>query len=291
MRHQQMCLNQNLDGPKTMTTSLSKEPTPASQPLRILVAEDSPLNAQVALRQLEKLGYAADMVADGSRVNAALQQANYSIILMDCQMPEMSGYEATREIREREKQLAEQGQPVKPIYIIAMTANTEADHREECVKAGMDDYINKPVQLPELEVALLRALADRAANQELEEVIDPVIIAGLRQLRMPNKPDPLVELIDLFLREAPEKLDAMTDAAARNDLSSMARFLGAATSLKGSASNLGAPNLAALCEEIEQAAKNWSLDDALPIVERARQEFARVRAVLLKIRDEPRPQG
>jgi CheY-like chemotaxis protein/HPt (histidine-containing phosphotransfer) domain-containing protein len=272
-----------------MNTPLPREATSTAQPLRILVAEDSPLNAQVALKQLEKLGYAADMVADGDQVKGALERAGYSIILMDCQMPEMSGYDATRQIREQEKALASRGAPGKRIYIIAMTANTEADHREECVRAGMDDYITKPVQLPELEAALLRALADRAASQAFEEVIDPVIIAGLRQLRMPNKPDPLVEFIDLFFREAPEKLDAMTEAVARNDLSSLARFLGAATSLKGSAGNLGARNLAALCEEIEQAARNWSLDDALPLVERARQEFARVRAVLGRIRDESRP--
>jgi two-component system, sensor histidine kinase and response regulator len=259
-----------------------------ANPLRILVAEDSPLNAQVALKQLEKLGYAADIVPDGDQVKGALARAAYGIILMDCQMPEMSGYEATRQIRDREKEQADRGQAGKRIYIIAMTANTEADNREECLKAGMDDYITKPVQLPELEAALLRALADRAATQALEEVIDPVIIAGLRQLRMPNKPDPLVELIDLFLREAPEKLNAMTEAVANNDMSSLARFISAGTSLKGSAGNLGARNLAALCDEIEQAARNWSLDDALPLVERAKQEFVRVRTALEKIKGESR---
>jgi len=269
----------------------SADPTSTSKPLRILVAEDSPLNAQVALKQLEKLGYEADIVPDGDQVQAALEKSAYSLILMDCQMPEMSGYEATRQIRDREKERNDREQGRGRIYIIAMTANTEADNREECLKAGMDDYITKPVQLPELEAALLRAMADRAATQAIEEVIDPVIIAGLRQLRMPNKPDPLVELIDLFLREAPEKLDAMTDAVAKNDLSSLARFISAGTSLKGSASNLGARNLAALCDEIEQAARNWSLDDALPLLDRARQEFARVRSALEKIRNEPKPAG
>src|SRR5215475_6099633 len=168
------------------------------QPVRILVAEDSPLNQQVALKQLEKLGYQADAVSDGSQVLDALGRAHFDIILMDCQMPEMSGYEATWQIREREKQTAGESGPAR-IYIIAMTANTEADNREKCLAAGMDDFINKPVQLPELEAALHRALADRAAQQALEEVIDPIIIAGLRQLRMPGKSDALADLIDLFL--------------------------------------------------------------------------------------------
>lgn len=263
-----------------MNTS-STSPPATSKSLRILVAEDSPLNAQVALKQLEKLGYAADMVADGDQVKGALEKAEFGIVLMDCQMPEMNGYEATRQIRERER---EAGPDARRIYIIAMTANTEADNREECLKAGMDDYITKPVQLPELEAALLRALADRASARALEEVIDPVIIAGLRQLRMPDKPDPLAEFIELFLREAPQKLDAMTEAVKQNDVSSLSRFISAVTSLKGSASNLGARNLAALCDEIEQAARNWSLDDALPLVERARGEFARVSDALLKIK-------
>lgn len=274
-----------------MNTPPPSDVTAPAKPLRILVAEDSPLNAQVALKQLEKLGYAADMVPDGDQVQGALEKADYSIILMDCQMPEMSGYEATRQIREREQEQADQGHPGKRIYIIAMTANTKADIREECVRAGMDDYITKPVQLPELAAAVLRGLADRAATQALEEVIDPVIIAGLRQLRMPNQPDPLIELIDLFFREAPEKLDAMADAVARNDASSLSRFISAVTSLKGSAGSLGARNLAALCDEIEQAARNWSLDDALPLVERAGQEFARVRAALERIKTESKLAG
>ena len=266
-----------------MTTPVENIPAPALKPLRILVAEDSPLNAQVALKQLEKLGYAADAVADGGQVMEALKRADYGIILMDCQMPEVSGYEATWQIREREKEAESAGNAIPHIYIIAMTANTEADNREKCMAAGMDDFIRKPVQLPELEASLHRALADRASAKALDEIIDPVIIASLRELRLPGKPDPVAELAELFLREAEEKLDAMNEAAARNQMASLAHFTDAVTSLKGSASNLGARNLAALCDEIEQAAKNWSLADALPLVERAREELGRVRNALGQI--------
>src|SRR5262249_2474498 len=145
----------------------------------------------------------------------ALAKSSFNVVLMDCQMPEMNGYEATWQIREREKQLPEGGN-VKKIYIIAMTANSEADNREKCLAAGMDDFINKPVQLPELEAVLLRALANRATTKELDAIIDPVIIAGLRQLRTPGAPDPLPPLIDLFLHEAPSHLEEIHKAISEN---------------------------------------------------------------------------
>jgi CheY-like chemotaxis protein len=228
-----------------MNTTSNIPPASTAKPVRILVAEDSPLNQQVALKQLEKLGYAADAVADGSQAVEAHTRTPYDIILMDCQMPVTSGYEATWQIRNREQEKAGKDEEFKRVYIIAMTANTQADNREMCASAGMDGFINKPVLLAELEVALLHARADQMATKEIEDVIDPVIIAGLHQLRTPGKPDPLVELIDLFLREAPAQLDTMSDAVAKNDLSSLSRTISAVTALKGSAGNLGARNLAA----------------------------------------------
>jgi len=268
-----------------MTSTPEKFQPLTSRKVRILVAEDSPLNRQVALKQLERLGYAAEGVSDGTQVLDAVKRTPFDIILMDCQMPEMNGYEATFSLREREKREAEESENHRHVYIIAMTANTEADNREKCMQAGMDDYINKPVELSQLEAAVHRALADRATQKAIEEVIDPVVIAGLRQLRMPDKPDPLVELIDLFLQEAPAQLKALEEAVNQNDYASLSRTLSAATSLKGSAGNLGARNLAALCDEIEQTAKNWSLAEVLPLVERARQELVRVRGALEKIKD------
>jgi len=267
-----------------MTPDTNNLRTPAARSVRILVAEDSLLNQQVALKQLEKLGYQADGVADGTGVLEALRHEAYDIILMDCQMPELNGYEATWQIRKDEAAQVQGSSPRRRVYIIAMTANTKADNRERCVQAGMDDYINKPVELPELEAALHRGLADRASQQALEDVIDPVIIAGLRQLRMPGKPDPLAELINLFLQEAPQHLQALETAVAQNDHTSLARTFSALSSLKGSASNLGARNLAALCDEIEQAARNWSLADVPPLIERARQELTRVQDALEKIK-------
>src|SRR6516164_2432735 len=115
--------------------------TPAgssSKSVRILVAEDSPLNQQVALKQLEKLGYQADAVSAGAQVLEALARTSYDLILMDCQMPEMSGYEATWQIRNLEKEQPENFKDRARVQIIAMTANTQADSKEKCLAAGMD---------------------------------------------------------------------------------------------------------------------------------------------------------
>ena len=125
--------------------------------MRILLAEDNSINQKVALGQLRKLRYRADTVANGLEVLEALQLVSYDIIFMDCQMPEMDGYEATRAIRKREQSL-EQPCPWKsPVYIIALTANAMQGDSEKCLAVGMDDYLSKPVRLSELQAVLERS--------------------------------------------------------------------------------------------------------------------------------------
>jgi two-component system sensor histidine kinase/response regulator len=123
----------------------------------ILLAEDNMVNQMVGLALLEKCGYQADTVADGNAILQALSCKPYDVILMDCQMPEMDGYEATRTIRKLEQSLRKSG-PGRdpPVYIIAMTANAMQGDREKCLAAGMDDYLSKPVRGPELQAALER---------------------------------------------------------------------------------------------------------------------------------------
>src|ERR1044071_1082892 len=250
------------------------ESTPPGK-ARILLVEDSPLNQQITLKQLETLGYGADVAANGLEALAALDRAAYPIVLMDCQMPDMDGYEATWQIRNREK---EQAQNLRAkAYIIALTANTRPEDRQRCLSSGMDDYVSKPVQLIELEVALQRAGVAPSEAQAAAAVIDPLLIASLKQLRTPNQPDPVSELISLFFRDAPPQLLAIEKAVLARDMSAA---LCAASNLKGNAANLGARRLAGLCGELEEHARAGTLEEAAPILEQAKDEFTRVQFAL-----------
>jgi PAS domain S-box-containing protein len=135
---------------------IPSEPNPQIEKVRILLAEDNSINQRVALGQLRKLRYRADAVANGLEVLKALQLVSYDIILMDCQMPEMDGYEVTRAIRKQEQSLGQSCPWKSPVYIVALTANAMQGESEKCLAMGMDDYLSKPVRQAELQFALER---------------------------------------------------------------------------------------------------------------------------------------
>jgi len=129
---------------------------PGQPKLRILIAEDNSVNQIVARGMLRKLGYEPDVVGDGNEALAALRSIHYDVVLMDCQMPELDGYEATRAIRQLEQQGAAPFDGATPVHVIAMTANAMEGDREVCLAAGMNDYVSKPVRLEDLQAALER---------------------------------------------------------------------------------------------------------------------------------------
>jgi CheY-like chemotaxis protein len=255
----------------------------APNAVRVLVAEDNVVNQQLALRQLKKLGYPADSVANGAEVLDALQRIPYDIILMDCQMPEMDGYEVTKRIRDSERDATS---PYKSVpYIIALTANALQGDRERCLTAGMNDYLTKPLHASELELVLKRAIPQLQPNPHHPmstepggEVLDRAIISGLKELREEGQPDPLRQLIELFLKDSHPRLQQMHASIASKELP---KLVSAAHSLKGSASNLGARGLAALSSALEIEAKAGRLEESARILQQLEAQFEQVHKALL----------
>ncbi|RMG45226.1 MAG: PAS domain S-box protein [Acidobacteria bacterium] len=247
------------------------------RPLRILLAEDNVVNQKVALRILEKMGYRADVAANGLEVLQALERQSYDVVLMDVQMPEMDGLEASRQICQRWPH----GERPR---IIAMTANAMQGDREECLAAGMDDYISKPVRPEELQAALercpSRSPTERSAssNGDAESPLDPEVLDALRALQDDDDDVNLLsELAELFLTDVPSHLARIRQAAERGDARALER---AAHTLKSSSANLGARRLSALCFELEKKGRAGMVDDTGRLIAELEVEFERVRRAL-----------
>ena len=258
-------------------------PPRALQSLRILLAEDNLVNQKVAIRQLERLGYSVHIANNGREVLETLCHRVFDVILMDCQMPEVDGYEATRRIRSGDignvssEVRGTQGYDPGKIRIVAMTANAMPGDREKCLACGMDDYVAKPLKTDDLKSALERS-ALREKEPEPEPALNMELIAELRSLAEPGGPDPLTEVIDLYVSNAPRLIRSMEQSLDARDLKALAA---SAHALKGSSANLGAEKLSKLAGTIETGARQipHALDlDSL--LQRVEAEFAVVTMLL-----------
>jgi two-component system, sensor histidine kinase and response regulator len=243
---------------------------------RILIAEDNVVNQKVALHQLQKLGFNADAVDNGRQVLEALDRIPYDIVLMDCQMPELDGYAATKEIRRREG-------ATRHTWVVAMTAHSLEGDRAKCLAAGMDDYVSKPVKPDDIKAALERYEGALTAVPEVPEdltgIIDLRALAGFRELDAEGGGGILVQLIQVFLENTPSVIAEARDALANHSSPGIAR---AAHTLKGSCSNFGASRMREACQTLEDAAGAGSLERAGPMIGSIEKEFACVRAALEK---------
>ncbi len=246
-------------------------PRPLLQKVRVLVAEDNAVNQQVALGQLKQLGYTADTVPNGLAVLEALDHTHYDIILMDCQMPEMDGYETTRRIRAR------RGNSPPP-YIIAMTAHAMAGDSEKCLAAGMNDYISKPVVLETLATALARGLQSGAGTgvvqDENESALSENALRGLRDIGSEMGASFFPQLLETFEHEAVEHLAVLRSAIGGHETG---RLRGEAHALKGASLTIGARGMAEICQQLENLGATQNMQGASGELARLDREFDRVK--------------
>jgi two-component system sensor histidine kinase/response regulator len=235
---------------------------------RVLVAEDNPVNQLVAKKMLERIGCRVDVAVDGKEAVEAVSRVPYDVVFMDCQMPEMDGYEATRHIRKLEGSAGN-------TLVIAMTANALVGDREKCIASGMDDYLSKPVT----QVALGKVLdkwealkfaaggipGDVPAPVESGQVrpIDPDKIAELRELALGAEPGWLESLIHRFLEDAADRLEKLRVAYRNNDAKTVDEV---AHALKGSSATMGASDMKQIAGRLQSLGRSGLLGGAETLI-------------------------
>jgi PAS domain S-box-containing protein len=281
----------HVERPLISSASLS-QPQPG---LRILLAEDNPINQKVTLLILGKLGLRADVAANGFEVLVALQRQIYDLIFMDVQMPELDGLEATRRIR---KDFSPERQP----KIFAMTANALQGDRELCLHAGMDGYIGKPVRMEELVAAISTCPSQPTAGNMINpglpaqlaiegQSIQRSVLADLCTTMGTDGATLVVELIDIFIEDTPKYL---TELQTSLDSSDWKTFTRAAHTMKSSCANLGAMRLSDKAKDTETAGRNILEGLEPPLENRLSQHmvkslvdlFDQARAELLEMKAE-----
>jgi CheY-like chemotaxis protein len=270
-------------GGKPVPAQAEFDPAMAERlPLRILLAEDHITNQKLALLTLGRLGYRADVAANGLEVLAALERQPYDVILMDMQMPEMDGLEATRQVRQR---WSGEASP----RIIAMTANVATEDRQACLEAGMNDYLGKPIRVEALVMALNKCQATPVSASEAvhgeapqaaqEATLDQEALNNLMNLVGGDRAG-LVELIGSYLEETPKLLVSIRQALETGDTKLLLR---AGHTLKSSSRDFGATRLAELGLQLEELGKEQWLEGAAELAVQAEAEYGLVSMSLEKL--------
>jgi signal transduction histidine kinase/HPt (histidine-containing phosphotransfer) domain-containing protein/BarA-like signal transduction histidine kinase len=279
-------MNVQLQHEKKAPTSPVLDPNLARRmPLRLLLADDNPINQKVGLSVLCKLGYRADIANNGVEVLKALEQKPYDVLFLDVQMPEMDGLEAARQICQRWSQ-------EKRPRIIAMTGNALMGDREKCLSAGMDDYISKPVRVGELQAALERwgPLRPRktdtsflARNKAVpaENLIDHEIINELREMPPIDGVSMLQELVGLYLEGVPQRLTQIAQS-----LNDPPKLVFHAHALKSMSLNLGAKRMVELSRQLEELGRSGKLDGAPSLHRELQNAFTQTSPQLLALRNQ-----
>ncbi len=246
---------------------------------RILLAEDNEINRQVAQNFLKKYGFQADFVSTGRQAVKALEHTFYNLVLMDCQMPEMDGYEATAIIRDPQSQVLNHQVP-----IVALTAHSMDTDREKCLTAGMNDYLSKPLRFETFGAMVERWISGRVAEPGAEPEHDktdekkaPIFDEADLLLRLMGDSELARILIDGFLGDAGNQIVSLKECLSAGDLLSTRRF---AHTLKGAAANIGAPRFRAVASEMEKAAEAGDAERVGGLLPELEEQFVRLVEVL-----------
>jgi CheY-like chemotaxis protein len=230
--------------------------TPALvRPLRVLLAEDSAINQQLAVRLLEKAGHTVTVANNGREAVEALQREAFDLVLMDVQMPEMGGFEATAALRAREQSTGQH------IPIIAMTAHAMKGDRERCLAAGMDDYVSKPVRARDLFDAIARSVASgvRSAEREVPSAPPSTIDEADLLDRVGGDRALLQDMVRMFLETYPESLTELRAAVAGGDAARLHRL---AHTFKGMVGHFGARAAVEAALRLEVMGREGDLEQA-----------------------------
>ena len=269
-------------------------PTPHATPAaevrmsrgHVLLVEDYPVNQVVAIRMLERSGYRVDAVNNGREAIEALSNGPYGAVLMDVQMPEMDGYEATTEIRRREGE-----GPRTPI--IAMTADAMKGDRERALAAGMDDYLAKPVKHEELDAVLERWIPNPEQEPSVDTTegdsgtpeetpgLDLSVLESRRGSQSDGEPDKLATIVGLFIDDVPLRLDELRQAVERGEAQTVDET---AHMLKGGSGYMGAARMVKICAGIQDLVASGELSRAPELLDELEAEFERIRPALQSAR-------
>jgi two-component system sensor histidine kinase/response regulator len=258
-------------GAHLVTRHTIRESAPDSRPgLKILVAEDNPVNQQLAVRLLQKRGHTVVVAQDGQEALVALARDRFDLILMDVQMPGMGGFEATTAIRERERETGGR------IPIVAMTARAMKGDREACLAAGMDAYVAKPIS-PKVLFDQIEALTNRGTADPAERALDRADLLA----RFDGDHVLLGELATIFLEGYPARFAAVRTAAERRDTDALEA---AAHSLKGSVANFGAQDAVEAAQRLESMGRRGDLSGVERAVRELEVRMTRLTGELMELR-------
>jgi PAS domain S-box-containing protein len=244
------------------------------RPLRILLAEDNVINQKVATRILSQMGYRPDVVQNGLEVLSALERQKYDVILMDVQMPEMDGLEATRKVREL-------WTGAKRPWIIAMTANAMESDRQMCFKAGMDGYLSKPVRIESLEAELVRS------SENIGQVVDFEVLARFGEMTGSGS-EAVRELVEIFSEETPLTLQQLRHDIDHRNLQGIGIQ---AMQLGRACANFGAERMQLLCASLQAAGRSGDLSLAQEFADRLETEFKVVKSTLEELSGTPKQEA